>query len=362
MKNIIKLMIVLLFSVYVNHSYSQCQTDDCDPALTGAGFNVQCIDLDGTAIFTVSWFMGSGDWNCTVPPGSWKIQVSFPASKYWVSDGPQDIVEAAGFDWVYTAHNNTWNGTNNRQMYFGESGNAMLRARGEISTNCAPINIPVNIQILSQAFGGCPQAFSNDISDDVLTPGKGVSETPMPIILSRFVAKPTCTFVGLEFDLESELNNDFMEIQRSADARSFTTINRIPGKVQAELTKHYFKDFDVNEGSTYYYRLRQVDLDGRENIFGPIVAHMPVCNGVRSMAVYPNPVMDRLNLDIQGFDVTDQGDITILNSIGEVVETFKGITVKEFKDIDVSRYQSGVYSVQLESVGSVFVQKFVKII
>ncbi len=363
MRNIIKLMIVLLFSVYVNNSYSQCQTDDANPILTGAGFNVQCIDLDGTAIFTVGWALGAGDFVCTVPPGSWRIQVSFPASKYWVSDGPQDIIEEAGFDWVYSVSNNTWTGTNNRQMYFGEGGNAMLRARGEISTNCAPIIIPVNIQIVGLPFGGCPQAFNNDIADDVLTPGKGVSEFPLPITLTRFEGRASCNLVNIEFDIENEMNNNYIEVQRSKDGRSYVPVTRIPGKARAGLSKHYCEDPGVNEGETYYYRLLQVDFDGKETLYDPIAVRTPVCNGERSLDVYPNPVAgQRLNLTVSGFGPEAIGDYTITNAIGETVRVLKGVNVQSITDLDVTELHSGVYTLRLESAGSTLVQKFIRIL
>ena len=361
MKILINLFIIVALISFTHPAYSQCQDDDCEPQLTGAGIDVACFDYDSTATFIVGWAMGAGDFNCSAPDSSFIIQVSFPASGLWISDDPaNDVLQPSMFDWTYSVANNTWTGINNQTVHWGDGGEAKIRAKGVIPNNCAVRIFPVQIYLYPNVAGGCQQAFIDDPDNNFLDPCNGVAN-PLSITLSDFIAKPECKVVQISFIVSNPVNNHFMEVQRSVDGRHFSTINKIIGDNKRESLKYKIADFQVNEGTTYYYRLRQVDFDGTETFFDPIVVRTPICDGEKTLTVYPNPVMNRLYLDVTGFESGEKGNIIIRNSIGETVQVFKDVVINDFKEIDVLNYVSGSYTIQLESAGSQFVQKFIKI-
>ncbi len=343
-------------------AFTQCQYDDCDPALTGAGIAIGCLDIGGYAEMVLDWGMLSRDFvDCTAPPGSFVLQVSLPASRYYISDGvPADVIQPSMFDWTYNSPDNTWTGLNNVDVHLGQGGTVKIRVKGNISTDCVPIYFTPQFLIMPSIGGGCPAAFQDRTFNNWLDPAKGVAE-PLAITLSDFIAKPDCKSVQISFIVSNPVNNHYMEVQRSVDGRHFTTINKIVGDNEHESLKYKIADFQVNEGTTYYYRLRQVDFDGTETFFDPIVVRTPICDGEKTLTIYPNPVMNRLYLDVTGFESGEKGNIIIRNSIGETVQVFKDVVINDFKEVDVLNYVSGSYTIQLESAGSQFVQKFIKI-
>ena len=68
----------------------------------------------------------------------------------------------------------------------------------------------------------------------------------------------------------SEINNDYFEVQRSRDNQLFETIDKVDGAGSSTFTLNY-KDVDMNPyNGVSYYRLRQVDYDGKAS-FSPSV-------------------------------------------------------------------------------------------
>lgn len=73
--------------------------------------------------------------------------------------------------------------------------------------------------------------------------------------------------VVLEWKTGSEINNEFFYIERSLDGVEFDDIEIIngAGNSQEELTYTTY-DFDAPEGIVYY-RIRQIDFDGKNEVF-----------------------------------------------------------------------------------------------
>lgn len=352
MKNIVIILLIILGVEYISAQPT------CDIVTNGIEPAPAFIRPGEASDLTFQVYNDAAGGSCEYDTSSVAVLVFWDNATFEFDTVVMPGPKGPYFDWSYIGDGVVF-GLNHTAIPDGEGETVVVRIKGRTRPSY-PWASQIGITLLQYEEG--PIFPSNNPLND-----NGICtvtiEAPLPIELSSFTAKTRqCQDVLLEWVTESENNNAFIELQRSEDGRHYSLISTFEPSNKLTKTRYEYWDKEIENGRVYYYRLRQVDFDGTETIFDPIVVRTPVCNGVHSMTVYPNPVMDRLNLDIQGFDVTDQGDITIFNSIGEVVETFKGITVKEFKDIDVSRYQSGVYSVQLESVGSVFVQKFVKII
>ena len=105
------------------------------------------------------------------------------------------------------------------------------------------------------------------------------------------------------------------EIQRSYDAENYETIGQVSaiGNSSAEVGYEYL-DFDWN-GTKAYYRLRQVDLDGAFEFFGPrSLDH----NGIH---LFPNPAKDH-------FEITSNNpiiEISMTDACGKQLEVLSTI-------------------------------------
>ncbi|WP_256009924.1 hypothetical protein [Desertivirga xinjiangensis] len=94
----------------------------------------------------------------------------------------------------------------------------------------------------------------------------------LPISLTSFTGLKTNNGVELRWKTGSEQNNDFFEILRSVNGKEYTSIGIVKGKGDSDETRSYnFKDAYPVSGINYY-RLKQVDKDGSDEIFMNTVA------------------------------------------------------------------------------------------
>jgi len=94
--------------------------------------------------------------------------------------------------------------------------------------------------------------------------------------LSYFKAKPLNSAVLLEWDTETELDNEGFNILRSeVEDKEYVKINPyfIPARGAAGFGAEYsFTDYDVENGVTYYYLLEDIDFHGKSTLHGPVSA------------------------------------------------------------------------------------------
>ncbi|NEN25720.1 T9SS type A sorting domain-containing protein [Cryomorpha ignava] len=99
-------------------------------------------------------------------------------------------------------------------------------------------------------------------SDFVLASTGGAQINVLPIQLTSFTAKPENYKVQTAWTTETETNNAFFTVERSADARVFQGIGEVTGAGTSHTPKDYtFTDEKPLPGVSYY-RLKQTDFDG----------------------------------------------------------------------------------------------------
>ena len=159
-----------------------------------------------------------------------------------------------------------------------------------------------------------------------------------PVTWLSFNAKMKADSVLLNWSTASELNNARYEIQRSADGNSFTTIGTMNGNGTSSLQHDYaFTDKQPLNGVSYY-RIKQVDLDGRFTY--SVVIAIRFGGGSSYTAVYPNPAKDLLHLQFGGKEKTVT--VNIFDAAGKLIESQR----KENQpviDINISKLASGIY-------------------
>ena len=276
----------------------------------------------------------------------------------------QSIISPAGgsgpyFDWVYDVAESTVIGLNHSEI---------CDAEGEVNVTVRvlatalpfyPQTRTVGLTIVQNPDG--PPFPSNNESNDNGTTVVQIN-APLPIDLISFdVFSDECNKVKLVWKTASEINNDFVEIQRSEDGRTYLSLGKIKGTNTSKIATYQFIDGEAMDGTIYYYRLKQMDYDGTEKIFDPVSVRTLSCQNDRAISVFPNPVMNKLNIVYKGFDESDALSYTIINTIGETIRTIENISLSELKEIDVHNLVSGMYNLRIENAGQTFIQRFVKI-
>ncbi len=143
-----------------------------------------------------------------------------------------------------------------------------------------------------------------------------------------------------------ETNNKGFNIERSQDATSnFEVIGWMAGIGNSNILNEYsFNDQEIKLGKRYYYRLRQIDFDGSSE-FSEIIT-IQTGQSDRDWKVFPNPVLDILNISSNRPSEEVEGVIQIIDTNGKIVfsEAFS-LATEGTTGFNISHLPTGVYSV-----------------
>ena len=171
----------------------------------------------------------------------------------------------------------------------------------------------------------------------------------LPVAFDYFRAEQKQPYViNLEWATLQEINNTDFIIERSNDQRSWITI----GTIKSASTSFSRNTYAFNDNSPLagfnYYRIRQVDLDGRTS-FSEVVR---VTNQVKkNISIYPNPVNATAQLYSKNNFKAGQS-IQIVDAKGSRVKTITA-SGKNSMQIDMSFLLPGLYLVQLIENGAI---------
>lgn len=143
---------------------------------------------------------------------------------------------------------------------------------------------------------------------------------------------------------ESEINCSYYEVQRSYDGTNFSKIGEVFGAGTTNTEKKYsFQDNDKRVGKVYY-RLNQVDTDGK-NQLSDIIELTRDAQGQGIISLYPNPASDELIAEINAFENADENaTIQLVSSDGRVLQSNEYANKGFYKVfLDISNLEKGAY-------------------
>jgi hypothetical protein len=92
----------------------------------------------------------------------------------------------------------------------------------------------------------------------------------LPVTLINLIGSVENDYNEITWSTESENSNDYFEVERSQDGVSWSSVIKLPGAGNSqELLDYVLKDYDFDI-AVNYYRIKQVDFDGRTSSYGPI--------------------------------------------------------------------------------------------
>ena len=140
--------------------------------------------------------------------------------------------------------------------------------------------------------------------------------SPLPVSLTNFSASCQLEKVLVNWTTASELNASHYVLQSSRDGHTWFKIAEIPATGTTNQESNYGVD-DINNGALTYYRLVQVDLDGAQEIFGPISSNCTLDES--SLSVYPNPTNDNFTVYIQSNESFTGAVVELTDMSGRVL-------------------------------------------
>lgn len=150
------------------------------------------------------------------------------------------------------------------------------------------------------------------------------NQITLPIELISFEARLVGEKIELKWTTATEINNAYFIVERSIDGKTFEQVLKKTGNGNSTTTINYI-DFDYSYKSGYnYYRLTQVDFDGKSETFDQMIRLVKVWDrNKETVTLYPNPTNgENLWIEIrkpQSVNYT----LEILSTKGELLKSQK---------------------------------------
>jgi Secretion system C-terminal sorting domain len=170
----------------------------------------------------------------------------------------------------------------------------------------------------------------------------------LPVELLSFKAVNKGVSNLLTWETASEITNAGFEVQRRGEQGEWAVLGFVKGNGAPSV----YNFTDNNPLSISYYRLRQVDHDGKSELSNIVSVTKERKLNVQ---IYPNPTAGRVSIKLA---TEANADITVYNLVGQVVMANEKITT--VGEIDLSGLARGTYIVEIKSEGVVARQKIVK--
>jgi hypothetical protein len=187
----------------------------------------------------------------------------------------------------------------------------------------------------------------------------------IPVNIINFEGSVTDVFeIGLKWQMGEYGKTRQFLVERSIDETSFSTIGVLDSSMLVNVNSIYeFMDKFPVEGYNYY-RIKQIDVNGAHNYSQTIAIFLELGGFPQISAMYPNPVQNVLNINMEYYVPEDGGvKAEIYDNECRVLATFEDISKggNKIMSLDISHLPPGVYMCVLRFRGAMEGVKFLKI-
>ncbi|RYM35983.1 T9SS type A sorting domain-containing protein [Brumimicrobium glaciale] len=169
----------------------------------------------------------------------------------------------------------------------------------------------------------------------------------LPVKLTNFSA--SCDdIVSINWTTATEQNSDYFVLEKSRDGQTWTFFAEQNAAGNSNSRINYSSLDENSSNGIVYYRLKQVDFDGEEEIYGPISV---LCDGDKSnMKIYPNPNNGTFTIEVSSGESYSDVQLLLTDITGKIVTSKKvdisnGTTQVLMNDLDLRK---GSYLVWLK--------------
>ncbi|NME72149.1 T9SS type A sorting domain-containing protein [Flammeovirga aprica] len=158
--------------------------------------------------------------------------------------------------------------------------------------------------------------------------------------------------ISLFWATATEINSSHFEVQYSTDNKDWIKIAEVKSAGNSNSKKEYQYD-DIMRYGTTYYRLKQVDLDGKYEYFGPVTVQV---EGEESFdaVIFPVPQAAGMDINIQTNNDAPY-ELVIFNNIGQLIYHEKDL---QHTTTFATPWGRGVFVVHIMQGRSKIVKKF----
>lgn len=180
----------------------------------------------------------------------------------------------------------------------------------------------------------------------------------LPVTLLDFYGRAEADAIGLYWSTSTELNNDFIVVERSLNGIDFVKIGQVEGKGTTTEQQNYTFIDNYPVSGTNYYRLRQVDYDGVEELHSiiSVLFDRPLEFGV---TISPNPARETLQVD-WSLPKKQDGMLRVFDLQGQLMSQRAIAHGSGRYNLPIRDLPAGLYVIQMEQGGKTETLRFVK--
>ncbi len=165
--------------------------------------------------------------------------------------------------------------------------------------------------------------------------------SPLPVELTSFAASCEEDVVTLSWSTASEQNSSHFDVEKSTDGENWRVIGTVLAAGNSTQDINYSFIDDEKSNGQNYYRLNQVDIDGKNEYFGPIQTN---CVEKIQFTTFPNPSDASFQVILTSKELVGMCSLVISDATGKVIEQ-RTIDVKEGINLFVinQEFTPGIY-------------------
>ncbi|MFB9864279.1 T9SS type A sorting domain-containing protein [Rufibacter immobilis] len=183
-------------------------------------------------------------------------------------------------------------------------------------------------------------------------------ETVLPVTWLQVDASRTKQYVEVNWATATEVNNEKFEVEYAPDGTNFKTVGVVAGAGNSNLAKEYTFRHVAPSTSTGYYRIKQIDFDGKFE-YSKTVAVQAGASSLAQVTLYPNPSHDFVYLS--NVSLSGDASVEILDTNGRRVLYTKPVMTGATPVVEVRHLPAGTYLLKIHSGKQVTQQRFMKL-
>lgn len=199
--------------------------------------------------------------------------------------------------------------------------------------------------------------------DDPIATSVGAGNcAALPVELIEFRADSKDGQTVLRWSTATEINNAGFEVQRSTDGSDFRKVGWIDGEGNSSRMLSYaYEDQFTTKNVEYYYRLKQVDIDGGFEYSNVVTTINRDESKFMLHEIFPNPSNGSMVTVNVTAITTDDLKIEVYDALGKVVHQQNVVTVEgpNLIELNVSDIVNGSYFIKVGSQGFTTYKKLV---
>jgi len=175
----------------------------------------------------------------------------------------------------------------------------------------------------------------------------------LPVTLTSFNANCLDNKTRISWTTASEIHSSHYILQASRDGTTWLHLAEIVAAGTTNQQSNYVYDDFKNVGVSFY-RLVQVDLDGVQEVFGPITSNCEIESS--HLSAFPNPIHENFTVLLETPHNFGNAEIELIDISGRVIlsQTIEVNTGSTMFNFDSNNLFPGTYIVRVKGMNDIF--------